>query len=191
MLLFKMLLQESPVTVKQPTKNAYILLCWLIAVGCTYSAHGQQAPCQGEAYRQFDFWVGEWEVYHPTADTIVGTNHIKSILNSCVIEENWRSSSGWQGKSFNTYNPLDSTWNQVWVDQSGSTYHFSGRYSDHVMLMRGETISRQSGKKVLFEMSYTHDPETDTVRQVWKASSDEGTSWNPIFDGIYKKKKTP
>lgn len=164
------------------------LLCFAAVVGFG-PIYGQQAPCSAPEYRQFDFWVGEWDVYHATADTIVGTNHIKNILGGCVIEENWTGGGGSIGKSFNTYNPADSTWNQVWVDNGGSTLNFKGRYADNVMQMRGETISRRTGGKVLFEMSYTHDPEKGTVRQVWKSSTDEGENWNTIFDGIYRKKE--
>lgn len=171
-----------------PLNRPFYALCFLVVAGFV-PGYGQRAPCSTPEYRQFDFWVGEWEVFHPTADTLLGENHIKNILNGCVIEENWSSRGGsFQGKSFNTYNPVDSTWNQVWVDTGGSTYHFSGQYADYVMMMKGETISRRTGGKVLFEMSYTYDPETDTVRQVWKSSNDEGASWNTIFDGVYKKR---
>ncbi|MEM8908357.1 MAG: hypothetical protein AAGD05_10970, partial [Bacteroidota bacterium] len=101
------------------------------------------APCSTEGFRQFDFWVGEWDVYHTQADTVVGYNHIKRILNDCVIEENWTGSGGFRGKSFNTYNPVDSTWNQVWVDVSGATYHFSGRYQNDVMALKGSSKTAQ------------------------------------------------
>ncbi|MCB0633889.1 MAG: hypothetical protein R2824_32405 [Saprospiraceae bacterium] len=170
--------------------NQFTLLLGLLIVAASGSVYGQQAPCSGPEFRQFDFWVGEWDVYHSTADTIVGYNHIKNILNGCVIEENWTGGSGFLGKSFNTYNPVDSTWNQVWVDAGGSNYHFKGGFTDGRMLLKGETISRQNGQKVLFEMSYTPDPDAHTVRQVWKASRDEGASWNTIFDGVYKKRPT-
>lgn len=164
-------------------------LLWLSLLAMPFSlALGQQSVCSGPEYRQFDFWVGEWDVYHPTADTIVGYNHIKNILNGCVIEENWTGASGFQGKSFNTYNPVDSTWNQVWVDVSGSTYHFKGAFTDGVMLMKGETISSQNGQTVLFEMSYTPNEDTQTIRQLWKSSADEGATWNTIFDGVYRKR---
>jgi len=146
-----------------------------------------QSPCSGEGYRQFDFWVGAWEVYHAQADTIVGRNHIKSILNGCVIEENWTGANGFAGKSFNTYNPADSTWNQVWVDVAGNTYHFSGKYEDKVMRMAGETLNAK-GQKVIFEMSYHYNPDEDTVRQIWKQSQDGGAQWQTIFDGLYRKK---
>lgn len=147
-----------------------------------------QTPCSTIAHSEFDFWVGEWEVYHSQADTLVGKNHIKKILNNCVVEENWTGAGGFEGKSFNTYNPADSTWNQVWVDMSGSTYHFSGRFKENVMQMYGETTNAK-GKPVKLDMAYHFDKENDTVRQIWKMSPDDGETWNIVFDGIYRKKK--
>ena len=147
----------------------------------------QNKPCSSEAHRQFDFWVGEWDVYDTKGDTIVGYNHIKSILGDCVIEENWTGGSGFQGKSFNTYNPVDSTWNQVWVDQSGATLHFSGKFADNVMALKGE---KQGPKgKALFTLDFTYDEKENTVRQVWNMSQDEGATWKLLFDGTYKKRE--
>ena len=146
-----------------------------------------QSPCSTPAHNQFDFWVGDWEVFSTTADTLVGHNTINRILGGCVIEENWTGGTGFQGKSFNTYNPVDSSWNQVWVDVGGATYHFKGQFKDNVMQLKGTTVGR-NGKKVLFDMSYT--PQEDgAVRQLWKLSNDEGESWNVAFDGMYRKKK--
>ena len=158
----------------------------LFLLAQTLSAQNQQ-PCGTEAHRQFDFWIGEWTVYKTGTDTVAGHNSVRQILESCVMEENWTSATGWQGKSFNTYNPVDSTWNQVWVDQSGATYHFSGRREGDVMQLYGETTSPK-GEPILFDFSFRYDPEKDTVRQLWKMSKDEGGSWQVIFDGMYVKK---
>jgi len=147
-----------------------------------------QAPCSTDAHRQFDFWVGEWDVYHTTADTIVGANVIKSILNGCVVEENWTGGTGFVGKSFNTYNPVDSTWNQVWVDGSGATYHFSGKYQDGQMALKGASTTARG--KVLFTLTFQPDRVADTVRQVWKMSTDNGAKWQTLFDGTYRRKKS-
>lgn len=163
--------------------NQLLALTFLLI---SFTLNAQQ-PCASLAHNQFDFWVGEWKVYHATADTLLGTNHIKKILNDCVIEENWTGATGFAGKSFNTYNPADSTWNQVWVDVGGSTYHFSGRFKDNVMQMHGENMV--NGKPVLFDMAYHFNKEKGTVRQVWKMSNDDGKNWKTIFDGIYRRKK--
>lgn len=147
-----------------------------------------QTPCSSEAYQQFDFWVGDWEVYHTTADTIVGHNRIEKILNGCVIMENWTGATGFEGKSINTYNPIDATWNQVWVDIGGATYHFKGKWEAGLMIMKGQTLGNNK-QVTLFEMSYTPNKKTGNVRQLWKQSKDNGENWVVIFDGIYKKKK--
>ena len=151
----------------------------------TYTSLDAQSPCSSEAHQQFDFWVGDWVVYHAVADTIVGHNKIERILNGCVVQENWTGATGFKGKSFNTYSSIDSTWNQVWVDVSGATYHFKGKLIEEAMVMKGTT--QNNGKAILFEMSYTPDKNTGYVRQLWKQSSNKGDTWAVIFDGIYKK----
>ncbi|MCB9081714.1 MAG: hypothetical protein H6555_08395 [Lewinellaceae bacterium] len=166
-------------------KASWCTLC-LTIVAATFT-YGQQ-PCSLPAYNQFDFWVGEWEVYHPQADTLVGRNTITRTMNGCVVEEHWLGQGGFEGKSFNTYDPRTETWNQVWVDQGGATYHFTGKYADNVMRLEGKTIGQQ-GQEVWFVMSYTYDASAGTVRQWWQASRDDGATWNTVFDGIYRKKK--
>lgn len=165
-------------------KRFHVLLLWVaLLMEGTLMA---QAPCSTPAHSQFDFWVGDWEVYSTAGDTIVGHNKINKILGGCVVEENWTGGSGFQGKSFNTYNVQDSTWNQVWVDMGGATYHFKGKFKDNVMHMKGKTPGR-NGQMVWFDMSY-HPQADGAVRQIWKMSTDKGESWNTAFDGMYRKK---
>ena len=167
-------------------KNYYLL--WVCFLSFNYTQLQAQTPCSSTYHDQFDFWVGDWEVYHTQADTIVGHNTIERILNGCVVQENWTGATGFTGKSFNTLNPIDSTWNQVWVDVSGATYHFKGKMEATAMKLKGQTTNR-NGQTVLFKMSYTPDKNTGNVRQLWKQSTDKGENWTVIFDGIYKKKQ--
>jgi len=52
-------------------------------------------------YKQFDFWVGEWEV---TAEgRKVADSSIQRIVNGCVIYENYMQPDGYLGKSFNFF----------------------------------------------------------------------------------------
>jgi len=172
---------------KASAMKNYLLLCF-----CFFGLPGPllqaQNPCNSVNHAQFDFWLGDWEVYHTQADTIVGHNVIDKILNGCVVQENWTGATGFKGKSLNTFNRVDSTWNQVWVDVSGATYHFKGKLVQSAMKMQGQTIG-SNGQTVLFEMSYTPDKNAGNVRQLWKQSIDNGENWVVIFDGIYKKKK--
>jgi hypothetical protein len=56
--------------------------------------------------RQFDFWIGDWEVHDNTQNqVVVGSSHVERILNQCVIFENWTGAFGGAGKSLNAWNP--------------------------------------------------------------------------------------
>ena len=166
----------------------HFFLCTLFSFFLSFSLNAQSpAPCSSEGHRQFDFWIGEWEVFDTAGDTMVGHSLIKNILNDCVIEENWTGGSGFAGKSFNTYNEMDSTWNQVWVDQSGATYHFSGKYKDQVMALKGQ--SKTNRGTALFTLTFSYNQEANTIRQVWKLSKDQGITWENLFDGTYRRKE--
>ena len=76
-------------------------------------------PCTSEAYRQFDFWLGNHRVETPS-EAVVGTNEITLHLGGCLLMESWQGSSGMHGMSMNFYDPNDDTWNQVFVDNNGN-----------------------------------------------------------------------
>src|SRR5687767_15070611 len=103
-----------------------------------FDATSQQSPpkpCATDTiYRQFDFWIGEWEVYGPKGKA--GTSRIDLILDSCIILENWTSARpGYAGKSFNTYNQTTKQWQQTWVDNSGgSTEYLRGQAGKNLIV---------------------------------------------------------
>jgi len=47
-------------------------------------------PCARAEYRQFDFWIGSWDVY-PTdgSSQLVAHSLIESVYNGCGLRENW------------------------------------------------------------------------------------------------------
>ncbi|HEY7842035.1 MAG TPA: hypothetical protein VIC61_10735 [Gammaproteobacteria bacterium] len=141
--------------------------------------------CGDAAHAQFDFWVGTWDVMRPDG-TLAGTNRIEKILDGCVVFENWKSAiSGYEGKSFNTFDPLSGKWNQLWVDTTGATLHFSGERRGDVMEMEG---TQQTAEGPLqHRMSYTVNAD-GTIRQLWQQSPD-GKDWQTLFDGLYRRKE--
>ena len=86
-------------------------------------------------YRQFDFWIGEWEAFGVNGKK-AGDSKISVILDSCIILEEWTSANMTQGiryagKSFNTYNNTTKQWQQTWVDNvGGSTEYLAGKYEN-------------------------------------------------------------
>jgi hypothetical protein len=143
-------------------------------------------PCSGPEYRQFDFWVGEWDVTQPDG-TPAGTNRIEIILGGCVLFESWESAtSPHEGHSFNIYG-RDGKWHQTWVDNGGLLLELVGGLVDGRMVM-SQDRTRPDGKTVHHEVSW-EKLETGQVRQHWRASSDGGQTWNDVFVGIYTKKE--
>ncbi|MBI2992621.1 MAG: hypothetical protein HYY48_00400 [Gammaproteobacteria bacterium] len=161
-----------------------ILVDLLFVSAITLAVASPVVACSTPAHNEFDFWIGEWDVTTPDGKP-AGTNRIEKILNGCVIYENWQSAtSGYSGRSFNTYDSITATWNQVWVDTDGSTIHFRGRRTDNVMDMEGTQVTKEG--TLQYRMSYTLNRD-GSVRQWWRRSRD-GKSWETIFDGLYRKK---
>src|SRR5512147_818742 len=100
------------------------------------AAEPTPAPCARPENRQFDFWVGEWEVRGPKGDP-VGRNSITSILGGCVIHESWHGKGGMTGTSLNTYDAGRGVWHQTWVDDKGGFLLLEGRFTEGRMVLEG------------------------------------------------------
>ena len=144
-------------------------------------------PCAAPEYRQFDFWIGAWEVSDPKGKPL-GRSRVEAILDNCVLLENWNSATGFAGKSFNLYNRDTGKWEQFWVDQSGARLHLSGGLVDNAMVLRGVQDKPNAETKQTQHERITWTPNADgSVRQVWETSKDDGATWAVNFDGVYRR----
>ena len=150
------------------------------------AAQQKKPPCSAPEHRQFDFWLGDWEVR--TKDgKLAGTNRITKTLGGCVLEENWTGAAGSQGRSFNIYSPADQRWHQTWVDANGLLLKISGTFTDGVMTLSGERGS-QTGTTLLDRIRWKLLPD-GRVQQHWTVSKDGGKTWSDLFLGFYSRKK--
>lgn len=147
-------------------------------------------PCESSAeHRQFDFWIGEWDV-QTTAGQPAGSSSVLRILDGCVIFENWFGGGGGTGKSFNLYNTPKKRWQQYWVDSSGTVTLFEGGLEEGKMRLAGETfpMKQTTGMR---RMTFT-PLGPDQVRQVGETSADGGKTWTLEYDLTYiRKPKSP
>lgn len=139
--------------------------------------------CTAPEHRQFDFWLGEWEVRDATTGEVAGRNTIESVMNSCVLHEQWRGAGGMTGESFNLYDRHSGQWHQTWVDSNGTRLQLAGGLHDGAMVLSGEMPHRQHGS-VRHRITWTPAPD-GTVRQHWEYSTEAGDTWQTLFDGIY------
>jgi hypothetical protein len=152
-----------------------------------------QVPCSGAAYRQFDFWIGEWEAYGKNGQK-AGDSKISVILDGCIILEEWTSAGKQQGltytgKSFNTYNSATKQWQQTWVDNTGGTTEYlRGESAVGKIIFFADKVAGANGKIFRRRLSFTK-LNADTVRQSGEKSDDEGKSWVTEYDLEYRRKK--
>ena len=154
-------------------------------------AQQNQAPCASRAEsRQFDFWVGDWNVVTTRELTPVGRSHIERGLGDCVIWENWTSlgESGYSGKSYNVYNPDQKRWEQFWVDNQGGMIHFCGTLTTGVMDFYTDVIPQADGKALQRRLRF-YNLGPDRVRQFSEGSTDDGKTWTVEYDFTYQREK--
>jgi hypothetical protein len=145
-----------------------------------------QNPEENKASRQFDFWLGEWQVY--TNDEMVGTNTIVALQNGNVLQENWVSEKqNFTGTSYNFYNPKDDKWHQVWVDKNGNNLILEGKYFNGKMVLQSTGNSFMGEDNSIHRITWELMP-IGHVKQTWESSTDKGKNWSIQFQGIYKKK---
>jgi len=151
----------------------------------SFGANAQDAkpaPCSAAEHRQFDFWLGDWEVKGP-AGKVAGRNSISSIHGGCVLYESWKGIGGVTGTSFNVYDAAKKKWRQTWVDSTGGVLDLEGAFTDGRMVLASTPASKSDAiNRITWERL-----ADGRVRQLWETSSDSGTTWKVAFDGYYTK----
>ncbi len=146
------------------------------------------AACSGPQYRQFDFWLGEWD--------LVGADGKKSaddkvvqVLGGCGLEENWTGARSGQGLSFSAYDPATRHWHQTLMDDGGAVLNLEGEFADGKMILVGQRPSqKEKGVTITHRIAWTPLPDR-RVKQVWENSTNGGRTWRLVSEGTYVPKK--
>lgn len=169
------------------------LIAAIFLAGLTMTASAETTappkPCDTPEHRAFDFWVGNWKVsVTGHDDQEAGTNEVKLLHDSCVVEENWVGRGGMTGQSQNVY--ADGKWHQIWVDNGGGLLTMEGGTENGAMVMTTPMPTdwgANPGDKGLQRITWT--PNSDgSVRQHGERSTDGGKTWETNFDLTYRKK---
>ena len=147
-------------------------------------------PCEASQQKQFDFWIGEWDLTWPgekAREVGHGTNSIKRIMDGCVVQENFSGADTMhlRGMSLSTFDSRSGRWKQTWVDNEGGYLDFVGEFKDGQMILQREAI--RNGEKILQRMVW----KNITVGEMdwsWEASRDEGKTWQVNWPIHYKRR---
>jgi len=164
------------------------LYIFLLPFVLTISLHAQtDCSCCDEIHQQFDFWVGEWIVLDSLGEK-VGDSQISHIEDHCIILEHWKGVKGGTGSSFNYYDQSDSTWNQLWIDNSGNILKLTGHGETEKMVLKSDLQQGTSIDWYYNQITWSVN-EDGTVTQLWEILDRDGTPLQTLFLGIYHRKE--
>ena len=156
-------------------------------------SYAQKLPCSGAVYRQFDFWIGQWEAFGPTGKK-AGDSKISCILDSCIILEEWTSAGKlkgltYSGKSFNRYNAATNQWQQTWVDNTGgSNEYLTGKFENNSIIFKTGPFPFKKDSLAVRRLTFFNSGN-DKVRQLGEISKDQEATWTTEYDLEYRRKK--
>ena len=159
---------------------------------CYKKVYTATYPCAANPKnREFDFWIGEWNVFRTGSDTpVVGHSLIQNVSKGCLVLENWTALRGsHEGKSMNFYDPSTGKWEQVWMGSGvGDLIKFeNGEYRDSAMRFTFAPI-QSNGQKATGRLTFFNQGP-DQVRQFSEQSLDQGKTWQTIYDFTYVRKE--
>jgi hypothetical protein len=151
------------------------------------NAPATPAPCTRPEHRQFDFWVGEWDVAGRNGSP-AGTNRIRVVHGGCALQEEWRGAGGFTGTSINAFDASTGHWHQTWIGSDGVLLQLDGGLKEGSMELTGTTPGA-NGASTMHRIRWTPlGGQPARVRQLWESSTDSGRTWSVAFDGTYTRK---
>ncbi|MEL7445038.1 MAG: hypothetical protein AAGK02_04410 [Pseudomonadota bacterium] len=146
--------------------------------------------CASPMHAAFDFWVGEWDVFHAGSEEKVADSTIERTHGGCAVIENWKPLNGRGGTSLNHFDANTGEWHQKWMGTGPHAVEFTGGPTVSGMVITGywrDYVGQ--GRSAWVRMTYSRN-EDGSVRQFGEASVDYGVTWNASFDLLYRPKAT-
>jgi len=173
------------------------------AAGPAQSPAPKPFDCTAPEYRQFDFWVGEWDLV-PNPETRPAAaaplppdfkpmiNIVTKAHGGCVIVETFDDQRGFTGQSFNIFDRFKRQWHQTWVDSGGGLHEYWGELKDGRMVYLGEVPFGPAqplvGRRTMRVTFVPLGP--NRMRQYSELLTRDGT-WIPGYDFIYTRRVKP
>ena len=153
----------------------------------------QQSACQDAAFRQLDFWLGDWDLEWdlPDGKTGQGTNVItKTPFGDCVITENFDGAPTQQfkGMSVSTYHQPAGMWRQTWVDDQGGYFALYGGPQDDGSFKLDMT---RLGDASPYRRMVWKDITPDSLTWHWQGRAARETQWDDLWVIRYTRKTKP
>jgi ketosteroid isomerase-like protein len=130
----------------------------LIAARAASAQGPKSSSCATPAYRQFDFWAGDWDVFDVGSPIKVAHAQVDLILDGCVLREDYQGADGHKGQSFT----------------------IEGKIENGEMILTGEDHATGALVRGWWK------PVNGEVRETAATSTDAGKTWKPWFDLVFR-----
>jgi hypothetical protein len=137
---------------------------------CTL-AQSIEDKCTDPVYHQLDFLLGDWIAYDSQGKK-QAQHTIQRLDRTCVIQDGWRSSSS-TGNGYFYFEPSDSTWNHIWMDNRGTTLVYSGQFDGTELLMISIPQDEvQTNEWYILSISFSPNQELAISKSLRKENGD-------------------
>jgi len=139
--------------------------------------------CAAPEYRQFDFWIGDWDVFDAGDPKPSMRIKVEKFLDGCALRETYRDVNGMVGESVNIWDASRKVWHQTWVTNRGALLVLEGGMESGRMVLRATETTKDG--PLLWRAFWI--PQGAEVRETAETSSDGGKTWKPKFDIVFRK----
>jgi hypothetical protein len=173
----------------------------LSVVACTlHSAAAAEspppvAPCSSPEYHQFDFWVGDWQVFDAATHQLVGFDHVAKLAEGCIVQQNismltdlYRRPGVPYRMSGISVNRFDGErWLELWADNQWGAIALKGAPDAKAAMVLTTIIpSRNRDMRLVWEQHV--DGSVEIFQYVAVAGSGK---WETVGDLIYRPNLSP
>ncbi len=174
------------------------IICLVISLpfqNAVYAQNGDNivVPCAVPFYRELDFIVGDWQVFHNSNGKLAGYDRIGRTLRGCAIQQSWISlddhfSSEYvpfrmYGKSLTAFN--GSEWVHMWVDNNAGVQILKGGREKDRFVLRSEKPVGGYEYKLTWQKG--QKGRLLNLHERRKVSSNSEDTWETLYEWVYIK----
>jgi hypothetical protein len=170
---------------------------WLSLLFLTVSAFGQSSVCESAEAKQFDFWLGNWNIKQKILKAdgswfeSKAKTRVTKILDGCAVQENWEGEVQffWEGMqkpekikalSVRSFDVKTEIWKINWMDTRNPQFStFEGNFANG----KGEFFRKvvgENGKETIIRITFS-DIKSNSVRWDLAVSSDNGKTFITLW----------
>ncbi len=171
-----------------------LVILWGVSIP---AAPSDTSSCNSPEARQFDFWIGSWDINQKILRQdgswieLKASTTVSPLLNGCALEEHWTGQVQFfwlgmthpeeiKGFSLRYFDTSSGKWNIYWMDTQNPDLGkpFTGNFSED----KGEFYaSRETKKGKQISRIVFSDIKEYSVHWDLSISNDDGKNWKAIW----------